>query len=103
MTDTSSPAVDPEPAVEAAARQLQELTLRLQYLSQEAHFAAIERNPEALSNAAEILLPLHVEFARLYRTWLSAHRKPVLAPQTPVFGSRVVPQGMRPPGESMSV
>jgi hypothetical protein len=45
-----------------------------------------------LAMAAEELLPLHVEFARLYRSWLAAHTV------RPAWVPSVVPAGRVSPG-----
>ena len=87
----SEPAgVDPAPLAERAIKDVARIADRIRLLSQEAVFAARSRNPADLSAAAEQLLPLHVEFARLYRTWLAAHQQPSVPVQPgPVDGMSV--------------
>jgi len=80
--------VDPAPLAERAIKDVARIADRIRLLSQEAVFAARSRNPADLSAAAEQLLPLHVEFARLYRTWLAAHQPAVVQPG-PVDGMSV--------------
>lgn len=53
--------------------QLRQLAGLLQGLTINLIEYSIRGDARHVANAAEQLLPLHVEFARLYRTWL-AHR-----------------------------
>lgn len=78
MTTSDPATVDPAPRAEAAIRQLCDLLLSCHRLTEAARSGAVERNPEELVAAMEVLLPMHVECARLYRTWLAAHSSPVI-------------------------
>lgn len=55
----------------AALPAIAQLADRLRLLSQEASYAARSADPLALAEVSERLLPLHVEYARRYRTWLA--------------------------------
>jgi hypothetical protein len=84
----TTPAAGPATQAETAHAELGPLIHQMWVLANEAGFAIRWDNDRDLESAAERLLPLHVEFARLYRSWLAARTRD---------GERVLP-----PGESMS-
>jgi hypothetical protein len=65
-----NPAAPAAPAP-AALEPLLELAGQLLFLTGELAAAAGHDDAPAVAQAAEELLPLHVEFARIYRTWLA--------------------------------
>jgi hypothetical protein len=55
---------------------LAEVADQLRLLAQEVNYAAVDGDAQAVTTAAERLLPLHVEFARQYRGWLARRIAP---------------------------
>lgn len=76
-TPTPAPAAPAltDPAA-AALPGLAALADQLRLLAQEACYAARDGDAQGLAEASERLLPLHVEYARRYRTWLALGRAP---------------------------